>query len=434
MQNLRNSNNSPAKELQPAGTGKDFAALKIVHLVQHYMAGYTYQENYLPAAMAALGHEVSVIAGVDNPAFYDGAQHQPGDEATDDGVAVRYVKIRYKRLYTRISGLNELLKREKPDLIFVHGFVLARSFELLQYGRQYPGCLFCADTHETYLLAFNACFSGTVKDRVRRLLYFKLAYRLWRRYMERRYEKVFYVTPPRRTFAEKELGFSEEMLHPLWLGAQLETLPYVRKQALRAEVRSALGMPPDAKMIVLAGKLDEKKRPVELAEAFVRLNKRNWWLLYVGSMDESVRSRVAAACRDNERVRFTGFLPGERVLEHIAASDFAVYPGAHSVLWEQTVCLGIPAAFHEPEPGDAAHLSDPANPGAFFLKTGSADELFDMLNRFTRDEEAARRMGENARRYGERNLSYTQIAKDALDAVEKAAAARRTGSQPVSAR
>ena len=388
--------------------------MKIVHLVQHYMPGHTYQENYLPAEMKKLGHDVTILSGVDNPEFYTDALHQPGDIITDKDVTVRYVKMQYKSLYTTIDGLYELLASEKPDMVFVHGFLIARNFELARYARRHPDCAFCADTHETYLLAFNACFSGSLKDRIRRILYFRMVYRLWRRQMERRYSVIFYVTPPRRTYAVRELGFSEKKLAPLWLGAELKSLPYDRKETLRTQVRERLNLPSDAKILILAGKLDEKKRPVELAEAFARLDDAQWWLVYVGSVEEEIRARIDQTAGGTGRVRYTGFVSGKAVLEYIAASDFAVYPGAHSVLWEQTVCLGIPAAFHEPEPGDAAHLSDESEPNAVFLKSGSAEELFDLLSAMTADETLLKTMGERARRYGESHLSYAELAKRAL--------------------
>ena len=388
--------------------------MKIVHIVQHYMPGHTYQENYLPAEMKKLGHDVTILSGVDNPEFYTDALHQPGDSITDKDVTVRYVKMQYKSLYTTIDGLYELLTAEKPDLVFVHGFLIARCFELARYANRHPDCAFCADTHETYLLAFNACFSGSLKDRIRRTLYFRIVYRLWRRQMERRYSVVFYVTPPRKTYAMKELGFSEQKLQPLWLGAELESLPYDRKDALRTEIRARLNIPADGKILILAGKLDEKKRPVELAEAFARLNDARWWLAYVGSVEEDIRARIDRAAGGTGRVCYTGFIPGDAVLEYIAASDLAVYPGAHSVLWEQTVCLGIPAAFHEPEPGDAAHLSDAAQPNAVFLKSGSAEELYELLKNLTQDETGLKAMGERARRYGAAHLSYAELAKRAI--------------------
>lgn len=388
--------------------------MKIVHIVQHYMPGHTYQENYLPAEMQKLGHAATILSGVDNPEFYTDALHQPMDTIVDKGVTVRYVKMRYKSLYTVIDGLYDLLTEEKPDLVFVHGFLIARNFELVRYANLHPDCVFCADTHETYLLAFNACFSGSLKDRVRRILYFRIVYRLWRRQMEKRYSVIFYVTPPRKTYAVRELGFSEQKLASLWLGAELESLPYSQKDALRVGIRTRLEMPADAKILILAGKLDEKKRPVELAEAFARLDDAQWWLLYVGSVEEEIRTRIDQAAGSTGRVRYTGFVSGDAVLEHLAASDFAVYPGAHSVLWEQTVCLGIPAAFHEPELGDAAHLSDESEPNAVFLKNGSAEELLNLLKTMTADETLLKTMGERARRYGESHLSYAELAKRAL--------------------
>ncbi len=385
--------------------------MKIVHIVQHYMQGHTYQENYLPAAMAKLGHDVTIISGVDNPDFFKEPQHKSGDKIRDKGVTVRYTKIGYKRFYTPVQNLYELLCEEKPEFVFVHGFILTRSPQLLRYAHQNPECVFAADTHETYLLAYNACFTDTMRDRIRHFVYFKCVYQLWRRTVERRYCSVFYVTPPRKTFAMREFGFSEHILKPLWMGADFQTLPYEQKPALRGAMRDKYGIPADANIMILAGKLDAKKRPVELAEAFRRLDNANWWLMYVGSLEADIRERIEQAAGETEQIIYTGFLSGNEVLEHIAASDLAVYPGAHSVLWEQTVCLGIPAIFYEEHSGDAAHLSDR---NALFIHHGDAEEILDRLQKLCADKALLIQMGKRARQYAESNLSYDKTAEKAL--------------------
>jgi len=229
--------------------------------------------------------------------------------------------------------------------------------------------------------------------------------------VENRYACVFYVTPPRKTYAICEFGFSERMLKPLWMGADFEALPYEKKPVLRALIRKKYGIPIDANVMVLAGKLDAKKRPAELAEAFCRLDRRDWWLMYVGSMDPDIRTQVEQAAGETARLVFTGFLSGAEVLEHIAASDLAVFPGAHSVLWEQTVCLGVPAVFYEEVEGDASHLS---NGNALFLHRGDAREILDCLNRLCFNESMLVRMGKQAREYAEKNLSYEKTAEKAL--------------------
>ena len=155
----------------------------------------------------------------------------------------------------------------------------------------------------------------------------------------------------------------------------------------------------------------QKKRPVELAEAFRRLDNANWWLMYVGSTEADVRERIERAAGETEQIIFTGFLSGNEVLEHIAASDLAVYPGAHSVLWEQTVCLGIPAVFYEEHPGDAAHLSDR---NALFIHHGDAEEILDRLQKLCADKALLIQMGKRARQYAESNLSYDKTAEKAL--------------------
>ena len=387
--------------------------MKIVHIVQYLMQGHTYQENYLPHAMARLGHEVTIIAGTQNPDFFTDIPHDSGDVVTDrDGVRILYTGMQYRSLWTGIDGIAALLDSEAPDLVYVHGFLLTRCFALARWMKKHPACVFVADTHETYPLAFNACFSGSFKDRIRYFVYFRCVYRWWMRMVARRYKRVFYVSPPRKRFATEAFGLPENMLTDLWLGADIGSLPYARKDALRASVRAELGLAPDASILIQAGKLDALKRPVELAEAFARLDDPAWVLLYVGSMPEELKQQVMEKAGATGRVHFTGFVPGERVLEYIAASDIAAYPGAPSVLWQQTVCLGVPALFFEHVPGDATYLSDDS---ALFLATGSADEVTACLKPLMDDPARLRGMGDRARRHGERILSYDMLAKKVLD-------------------
>ena len=84
-----------------------------------------------------------------------------------------------------------------------------------------------------------------------------------------------------------------------------------------------------------------------------------------------------AAAETTGRVHLTGLVSGEEVLNWIAAGDFAAYPGAHSVLWEQTAALGIPAIYYAPTPGDAEYLSDDS---ALFVRKGDEEEVYAALS------------------------------------------------------
>ena len=384
--------------------------MNIVHLCQYYMPGQTYQENYLPRSMARLGHSVTVIAGTKDPDFYKGQKRLNGETILDGPVRVRYTDIVYRSLYTPVPGLGALLDAEKPDLIFVHGFILTRCPQLKRYADAHPEVILGADTHETWVLAFNACFTRSPKDRLRRCLYFGIVYPAWRRWTERRFVKIFYVTPPRRKYAIEAYGYHEESLAPLWLGADLRTLPYADKPALRRSLREELGLPEDAGIILHAGKLDEKKRTRELIGAFRRL-EGDWHLLLVGSMTPDLEAYCAGMARENGRIHPLGLKSGEETLRLIAGADIAAYPGAHSVLWEQTAALGIPAVYCSPEEGDAEYLSDDS---AAFVRTGDEEEILRALRSLTSRREELPEMGKRVRALAERTLDYDRLAEDCL--------------------
>lgn len=390
--------------------------MKIVHLCQYYMMGHTYQENYLPKSMAKLGHAVTVIAGTKNPDFYNGPARAEGETVQDGPVRVRYTEIQYKSLFTPVPNLYALLEEEGPALVFVHGFILTRCPQLKKWADAHPEVIFAADTHETWVLAFNACFTNSLKDRVRRFVYFDCVYAWWRRYVEGRYKKVFYVTPPRKAYAMEAFGFSERILAPLWLGADFSTLPYENKGALRGEKRRSLGLDPEARLIIHPGKLDLKKHTGELISAFSRclkegLAKENWHLVLVGSLTPELEAQARAAAETTGRVHLTGLVSGEEVLNWIAAGDFAAYPGAHSVLWEQTAALGIPAIYYAPTPGDAEYLSDDS---ALFVRKGDEEEVYAALSTLLLLEKDLPEMGNRARALSEKQLDYDAQARDCL--------------------
>jgi glycosyltransferase involved in cell wall biosynthesis len=115
-----------------------------------------------------------------------------------------------------------------------------------------------------------------------RLLYSRFAAFLYVGVANRQYFETFGV-PPRKLFAA-----------PHSVNAKLFEKSNPEHQQAARDLRLRLGIAPDAKIVLFAGKLVPAKQPMELLAAFLELNRPNTALVFVGDGPEreSLRSRI----------------------------------------------------------------------------------------------------------------------------------------------
>ena len=165
----------------------------------------------------------------------------------------------------------------------------------------------------------------------------------------------------------------------------------------RNELRAAFGLPPEAVVFLFAGKLEEKKRPLDLLEAVARL-------------PEDLRSRVhvlvagdgplRGACERlaGQRrlpVSFAGFLNQSRLPDAYAAADVLVLPSGAGETWglvvNEAMASGRPAVVSRAA-GCCADLVVENETGRAFA-CGDVAGLADVLAGYARDPAAAARQG-----------------------------------------
>ena len=91
------------------------------------------------------------------------------------------------------------------------------------------------------------------------------------------------------------------------------------------------------------------------------------------------------------------------------ASDLGVFPGTHSVLWEQYTGLGVPCIFGEWD--GIKHL----DVGGNCVFVSSRDDLFNQLKHILFDVMAYKEMLASAKAKGPESFSYTAIANKAIE-------------------
>ncbi len=189
---------------------------------------------------------------------------------------------------------------------------------------------------------------------------------------------------------------------------------------LRQSVRTQLGVPDDACLLLFLGRLNQDKGIFDLAQAFARLARdfSQVWLAVVGPDEAGVAARFNALCGDAlARVVRVGYTSTPE--HYMAAADVFVLPsyreGFGSVVIEAAAC-GIPTVASR-----IYGLTDAVEEGETGLLHPPADiaALHETLARLCGDAEMRARLGEKARIRAAAHFSMVSVTAELLAFYEK---------------
>ena len=384
--------------------------MKVIHccLAAFYNDGYAYQENILPKMHRQQGHEVRIVASTE--AFLDKMNlgyTVPGKYINEDGVQVvrlPYVgflplKVAAKlRIY---KGLAEQLNEFQPDVIFLHDAQFLSIGEVVRYIKKHPNVRVYADSHTD--------FGNSARSFVSRYILHGVIYR----YCVRRimgYVRCFYPTLPTRTaFLEEMYKVPSEKISLLVMGADDAQVERVKSQGVRNEIRSRYGVKDSDLLFMTGGKFDERKKDVLLLMEAVRQlpESLNVKLMVFGSVMEGQFKKAFDSLVDGSRVMYVGWVSGEMTYDYIEASDVMVFPGSHSVLWEQAVGQGKICVFNDYM--NLRHLDVGGN--CLFIDGASMDDIRSALDRVIGSREEMQNVAESK---GVDYFSYYKIAERSI--------------------
>ena len=379
--------------------------MKIIHICQYYNDGYGYQENLLPRYQKKLGHDVKVITS-DRSSFFSNGQ-RPNivrvGKYEDNGFTVQRLPIfgEFKGRFVLFRGLRELLEEEKPDYIFHHGLTAPSLITCAKYKAENPSIFLAADHHAEY------CNSARIP--ILSQIYYHL---LWTPFIKRISNQIdvfFSITPGCKTFAEKELSIPEHKHKILYLGSDTDVNKY--NEAEGKKVRDLFGIKQDEIVIVTAGKFDEKKRLDSLIKAFKKIDTQQARLLIVGSFLQEEYEKYIDYCIDKDnRIIKVGWVQANELFKYFSASDFAVFPGGQSAVWQQTISCELPLVIKY-WPGTEYLLS---RDNGFFLFSDKQEEIEQALKIMICSPETRGEMRTKAKIVRDEVLSYEVIAHQSI--------------------
>lgn len=379
--------------------------MKIINicLCGSYNCGWGYQENILAKYQRLNGNDVTIITSrFINDKNSEGYLEVPAETQFDNGLKVirleHGIGSELTKLFRVYKDLYKTLEEEKPDFIFIHGCQFLDITKVCKYLKNNPNVKCSVDNH--------ADFTNSAKTKLAKLIHETL----WKhcaRKIDKYAERFYGVLPVRCDFLNEMYGINRNRIKLLVMGADDEMVEYGISK--RVETRDTLGINNDF-VIITGGKIDlHKKETLELMKAVYKINNPNIKLLVFGSVVDDLREEFNNLLSDN--IIYLGWINQKEQYKYICASDLAIYPGRHSVIWEQTVGCGVPSVFKYLP--NSQHVDIGGN--CIFLKECSEKSLVDTILGLHSDKEEYDKMKKVSQELGRKVFSYKNIAKESLN-------------------
>lgn len=382
--------------------------MKIVHLCLGgpFSDGWNYQENLLTKYHSRLGYHVTVICSqwqwntsgklelCEDTGYYNA-----------DGVKIIRLKMRHGTIqskFKRYIGLQNAIDKEKPDIIFQHGVAYLDNGIVAQYCRSHPEVRLYVDNHADFSNSAQSWLSKNILHRV-----------IWKKYAKilEPYAKKFYgVLPARVDFMKEMYSITPEKCELLVMGADDELVALAAKPKEKEKTREKYGIEKEDFLIVTGGKIDKwKEQTLLLMEAVQEIDNSSVKLIVFGSVSEDLTNRVKALA-DGTKVQSIGWVSATDSYWIFAAADLVVFPGRHSVFWEQVAGQGIPMVAKD-WPG-THHIDLGGN--VEFLSEDSTNEIKEKVEHLFYDKKKYAQMKSVATEKGMEVFSYKKIAQRAI--------------------
>ena len=342
--------------------------MKVVNicLVGPFSDGWSYQENILTKFQKNFA-DVSVVTS--QYSWNDKGnlvKKQESNYTNCDGVKIYRLPIKNNQnlnsKFKRYQGLYEVLKNLSPDVLFIHGCQFRDISTIVKYLRTHSNVVTYVDNH--------ADFSNSATNWMSKNILHKIIWRYHAQKINPFVKKWYGVLPARVDFLKDVYGLPANKIEFLPMGADDDLVEKYTHPEIRLEYRKKYDIAEDDQLIVTGGKIDlAKTQTMLLMDAVNQINNPKLKLIVFGSVASELKDEIEKLCSDN--VKYIGWLSSEESYPHFAMADLVVFPGRHSVFWEQVAGMGIPMVVKYWE--GTTHIDRGGN--VKFLREDSSDEI-----------------------------------------------------------
>lgn len=382
--------------------------MKILHvcLSVEYSDNYSYQENLLPIYHKKQGYEVFILASLRR--FNENGKmiflDKESKYKTNEGIQVSRVKyrkpIKLNKIFRKYHDVNKILKEIHPDIVFIHGMQFADIMKFIKYKIHNENVKLFVDGHTDFINSGTNWLSKNILH--------KIIWRYYAKKIEPYVERFWGVTPLRCDFFKQTYKIGAEKIDLLVMGADEDKIHFEEQDKIRAHIRAQLDISQNNFVLITGGKIDRRKNIHLLMKAFEEINRDNVVLLVFGTPSPDMTREIEELSK-YKNIRNIGWIDSTKAYDYYLASDLAVFPGTHSVLWEQAAGCGLPCILKYWKGMDHINI----NNNCIFLMEDSVEEIkkallqvIDDKNTFSR----LKKLAHDARGY----FSYNQIARRSI--------------------
>lgn len=372
-----------------------------------YTDGWNYQENLITKYQVKNGHEVSIIASqFEWNKNGQVVKNENTEYVNNDNCKVYRLKIKnekdifYKLKY--YEEIYETIKKTAPNIIFIHNVQFLNIKEIAKYAKNNNVKIF-VDNH--------ADFSNSGKNIVSKYILHGIVWRHMAKVIEPYTTKFFGVLPARVDFLRNIYRLPTNKCELLVMGADDELVEKYSNDKLKEKLRTDAEIVKDDFLIVTGGKIDRfKLQTLLLMKAIKNINNKNIKLLVFGSIEKEIKAKFDELCDEN-KIQYLGWANEEQSYSFFSMADLVVFPGRHSVYWEQVAAMGIPMVCKYWK--GTTHIDIGGN--VKFLKEDSVEEIQNILEEIINNKETYISMKNNAMKDNKNKFLYSMIAKKSIE-------------------
>lgn len=379
--------------------------MKIIQVEDIFHPETGYQINILSKYMVQFGHEVTIItARLDkiksSGISFFGADHlDQKDQLYSEKYGVKIIRLSVNKIVSgRVVFGKELfyaIQKEKPDVVYIHGNdTLTGMRYLLQYKKLgYPLIM---DSHMLEMAStnrFNKIFRKVYKSVFTPIII---------------KNKIQVIRTQDDPYVEKCLGIP--LSQAPWISVGSDTMLFHPDKEAKMSFRRKYEISKDDFVIIYAGKLDESKGGMLLAEAIqkkLHVNKGVTFLIVgkaVGEYGRQVEKTLKAS--ENRVLRFPT-QKYEDLAGFYQAADMAIFPRQCSLSFYDVQACGLPVVFED----DVVNVGRAKNDNAVtFMEGDAADFRKKMAYIVNLSRAEFSRMQMAAQQYVSENFDYKKIS------------------------
>lgn len=389
--------------------------MKIVHIEDFFHPDAGYQLNIIAKYMVMAGHEVTIITGEsdkvpDSLTAFFGADDLPKrDAAYSQQYGVKIVRLPLRGYISNravfSSELYHVIRAEQPDVVYVHGNDTLTGMRYLLRRKQ-MGYPLIMDSHMLEMASRNRFSKG----------YHEFYKKFFTPMLIK--DHITVIRTQDDPYVEKCLGIP--LAQAPWISVGSDTILFHPDEDVKKEFRKKYSIPQNAFVIMYAGKLDEAKGGLLLAETLKEpfQTKRPFVALVIGKTQNNEyghKVEEALSASKNMVLRF----PTQKYVDlppFYQAADLAVFPRQCSLSFYDVQACGLPVVFEE----NSVNVTRSKFNSALLFKENNILDFREKIKAIADAEpEQYQKMSDNAVMLIKTTYDYKTIVDEYLREIEK---------------